>query len=408
METKLSDNVPGKFLWKQNFLATFPGRHQRSPTSPERPVKVPAQRFFKSFWGRRENSTHCRPQDVFTQRLQNDNKTFQGRCRDVILLAGYDAVAGVVLTRWSCGNRCVSARLWGMVPNTAGIFPQTIYFPKVWRARAWASVIRRRNSNAVLLFSSVLPRFKKFAKYKPYASGLNFALEKMCAKSQGGCIYVPSYRNFLRGGRPREEIFARHGLHLNGAGVDCLEACFQQALSTVYLTDKVTAARMRWMAKLGYWGDYSGLALRVWPLVRVEIVGLEFPVKWVFWLPCGAREPAWCKKGRVPPLGLFFWVCQGGWVSSGAAKTSVSLRTQGITWFFFFVNKHCQYHKLHVVAWVIVFILGVSEYACLVCNLKWLRKPIRQTPYAVLPLFDTRFAVCTEGVWVPFMQPGLL
>ena len=90
LETVLSDNVPGKFLWKQNFLATFPGRHQRSPTSPERPVKVPAQRFFKSSWGRRENSTHCRPQDVFTQRLQNDNKTFQGRCRDVILLAGLD------------------------------------------------------------------------------------------------------------------------------------------------------------------------------------------------------------------------------------------------------------------------------------------------------------------------------
>ena len=42
------------------------------------------------------------------------------------------------------------------------------------------------------------------------------------------------------------------------------------------------------------------------PLVRVEIVGLEFPVKWVFWLPCGARAPAWCKKGRVQPLGLFF------------------------------------------------------------------------------------------------------
>ena len=56
---------------------------------PERPVKVPAQRFFKSFWGRRENSTHCRPQDVFTQRLQNDNKTFQGRCWDVILLTGW-------------------------------------------------------------------------------------------------------------------------------------------------------------------------------------------------------------------------------------------------------------------------------------------------------------------------------
>ena len=183
-----------------------------------------------------------------------------------------------------------------------GVTPQEL----LRRFTTLRSVIRRRNSNAVLLFSSVLPRLKKFAKYKPYASGLNFALEKMCAKSQGACIYIPSYRNFLRGGRPREELFARDGLHLNGAGVDCLEACFQQALSTAYLTDRVTAARTRRMAKLGYWGGSIGLALRVWPLVRVEIVGLEFPVKWVFWLPCGARAPAWCKRGRVPPLGLFF------------------------------------------------------------------------------------------------------
>ena len=87
---------------KTNFLATFPGRHQWSPTSPERPVKVPAQRFFKSFWGRRENSTHCRPQDVFTQRLQNDNKTFQGRCRDVILLTG--------LLVWMMAWRLINAK----------------------------------------------------------------------------------------------------------------------------------------------------------------------------------------------------------------------------------------------------------------------------------------------------------
>ena len=78
------------------------------------------------------------------------------------------------------------------------------------------------------------------------------------------------------------------------------------AWSTAYLTDRVTAARTRRMAKPGYWGGSSGLALWVWSLVRVEIVGLEFPMKWVFWLPCGARAPAWCKKGRVPPLGLFF------------------------------------------------------------------------------------------------------
>ena len=83
------------------------------------------------------------------------------------------------------------------------------------------SVIRRRNSRAVIMFSSVLPRLRKFEVYKPYATGLNFCLEKWCAKSGGACVYIPSYKNFLKGGRPRCELFARDGLHLNGAGVDC-------------------------------------------------------------------------------------------------------------------------------------------------------------------------------------------
>ena len=105
------------------------------------------------------------------------------------------------------------------------------------------SVIRRRNSRAVIIFSSVLPRLRKFETYKPYAAGLNFCLEKWCAKSGGACVYIPSYRNFLKGGRPRSELFAKDGLHLNGAGVDCLE-------STAYLVDRVTAGRTRRLAKL--------------------------------------------------------------------------------------------------------------------------------------------------------------
>ena len=54
-------------------------------------------------------------------------------------------------------------------------------------------------------------------------------------------MYISSYRSFLAGGEPREELFAKDGLHLNGAGVDILKACFQQALSTEHLITRVTA-----------------------------------------------------------------------------------------------------------------------------------------------------------------------
>ena len=46
------------------------------------------------------------------------------------------------------------------------------------------SVIRRRNSRAVIIFSSVLPRLRKFETYKPYAAGLNFCLEKWCLEGR--------------------------------------------------------------------------------------------------------------------------------------------------------------------------------------------------------------------------------
>ena len=118
----------------------------------------------------------------------------------------------------------------------------------LWCFSTLRSGIRRRNSGAVIKFSSVLPRLKKIETYKPYAAGLNFCLEIWCAKSGGACIYIPSYRNFLKGGRPRSELFAKDELHLNSAGVDCLEACFQQAMSTAYLVDRVTAGRTRRLA----------------------------------------------------------------------------------------------------------------------------------------------------------------
>ena len=80
-------------------------------------------------------------------------------------------------------------------------------------------VIWRRNSRALILFSSILPRLKQFRKFKPYVLGLNFTLEKWCVKSGGSCVFIPLYRSFLAGGEPWEELFAKDGLHLNGAGV---------------------------------------------------------------------------------------------------------------------------------------------------------------------------------------------
>ena len=70
-----------------------------------------------------------------------------------------------------------------------------------------------------------------------------------------------------------EEYFARDGLHLNGAEAACLEVCFQQAMSTARLTDRVTTARTRTrrLVKLGFEmvALAVGLAVRARPLVHV-------------------------------------------------------------------------------------------------------------------------------------------
>ena len=114
-------------------------------------------------------------------------------------------------------------------------------------------VIRRQNSRALILFSSILPRLNQFKKFNPYMLGLNFALEKWCVKSGGSCVFIPSYGSFLASGEPREELFAKDRLHLNGAGIDKLEACFLQVLSTEHLMVRVTAERTRKLSELTYW-----------------------------------------------------------------------------------------------------------------------------------------------------------
>ena len=126
-------------------------------------------------------------------------------------------------------------------------------FTLINRFKALRNVIRRQNKNALLLFSSVLPRVNRYHIFKPLCHGLNFALEKMCARSKGSNVFVASYKRFISFGSPREELFAENdGLHLNGAGVVELTACFQQALSTGHLMGRVGAKRRKRLAKLPY------------------------------------------------------------------------------------------------------------------------------------------------------------
>lgn len=120
------------------------------------------------------------------------------------------------------------------------------------RFKTLRSMIRRRNSAAMLLISSLLPRNLQFRKFKSYMYGLNFAIEKWCSKSSGACVFIPSYRAFLADGVPRAELFARDGLHLNGAGTDRLEACFQQAFSSGYLEERVRSDRVVKLSKVCY------------------------------------------------------------------------------------------------------------------------------------------------------------
>ena len=65
-------------------------------------------------------------------------------------------------------------------------------------------------------------------------------------------MYTSSYRSFLAGGEPRDELFVEEGLHMNGAGVNRLEACFQQPLSTEHLITRATAERTKKLSELSY------------------------------------------------------------------------------------------------------------------------------------------------------------
>ena len=120
-------------------------------------------------------------------------------------------------------------------------------------------------------FPLILPRLNQFRKFNPYILGLNFALKKWYAKSGGSCAFIPSYRSFLTGGGSREELFAKDGLHLNGAGVVmCWRhvsswPCWQ---STSWLCDCWVNEKALWtdLQRTDCCGGFVGLASWGWPL----------------------------------------------------------------------------------------------------------------------------------------------
>jgi len=113
--------------------------------------------------------------------------------------------------------------------------------------------IRRRNNYAILLFSAIIPRHQDFELFYPYAYGLNFAIEKWCARSKGTCIFIPSHKVFLAYGKPKQCMYSvSDGLHPRGAGKDTLEAYFQQALTVSSMLERTNSKRTQKLANLPY------------------------------------------------------------------------------------------------------------------------------------------------------------
>ncbi len=122
--------------------------------------------------------------------------------------------------------------------------------------RTLREIIRHHNSRAILLFSSILPHYQDFDVFYPYIYGVNFALEKWCAKSRGGghVFFIDSKDAFLANGKSRAELYAtKNGLHPNGDGDDRLQQMFSQAFSTVYMLDNILSKCTMNLASVSYW-----------------------------------------------------------------------------------------------------------------------------------------------------------
>ena len=126
-------------------------------------------------------------------------------------------------------------------------------FEMLARYKALRNTIKQKNSSALLIISSILPRKTGFLVFRPFTQGMNFALERWCAKSRGSFVFLPSFRQFLYEGLPMTELFSeKDGLHLRGAGVVQLQTCFQQGLSTGHLLMNLRSKRTKMLAEVEY------------------------------------------------------------------------------------------------------------------------------------------------------------
>ncbi len=73
---------------------------------------------------------------------------------------------------------------------------------------ALRKVIPHSNRHATLIFSAILPHAHQFNLFFPLIFGLNFALEKWCAKFVGKRIFIHTHKLFLRRDKPKSEQFS--------------------------------------------------------------------------------------------------------------------------------------------------------------------------------------------------------
>ena len=101
-----------------------------------------------------------------------------------------------------CKSRLFQEWVWPM-PANQGCFTSLTNGCKsrMFQEGVWPMAANQRCSRSVFdqypsvtpsPWFSVLPRLKRFELYKGYATGLNFCLEKWCAKSEGACVYIPA------------------------------------------------------------------------------------------------------------------------------------------------------------------------------------------------------------------------
>lgn len=96
------------------------------------------------------------------------------------------------------------------------------------------SVIRRYNSNCIIIISAIIHRPVDFVQTHFRVKAINQGLQRLCENSSN-LIFNPTYKFFLHKGQPESQYYARDRLHLKGHGVLRIQQAFQQALSDTNL-----------------------------------------------------------------------------------------------------------------------------------------------------------------------------